>query len=74
MRDRCQFAYPGTYGHECGDTPTHVIVTVMSQETKTALHCMGATVPPDGLSRAGRCEKHRNMREHGDGAFVRNEN
>jgi hypothetical protein len=73
MHNKCQFAYPGTFGHECGDAATHVIVTVMSQETITALLCMGATPSPDGLSRAGRCETHRNMREFGDGAFVRNE-
>ncbi len=70
---KCQYAPPGTYGHECDATATHVIVTVMSQDTKTALHCMGAKVPSDGLSRAGRCETHRNVREFGDGAFVRNE-
>ena len=62
---KCQYAFPGPYGHECGDPATHLIVTVMNAETKTALRCMGATVPADGLSRAGRCEAHRNVREFG---------
>lgn len=70
---RCQYAYPGTYGHECGDSATHLIVTVMGADTKTALHCMGAKVPADGLSSAGRCEAHRDLREFQDGPFVRNE-
>ena len=70
---KCQYAPPGTYGHECGAPATHLIVTVMHAETKVALQCLGAAVPADGLSRAGRCEAHRNMREFGDGVFVRNE-
>ncbi len=70
---KCQYAAPGTYGHECGDTATSVLITVMPEDTKTALRCMGATVPPDGLSRSGRCEVHRNVRESGDGSFVRTE-
>jgi hypothetical protein len=60
---KCQYAAPGTYGHECGEHATSVLVTVMSESTKMALRCMGAVVPTDGLSRAGRCEDHRNMRE-----------
>lgn len=71
---KCQYAAPGTYGHECGDTATHLIVTVMDSETKTALSCLGVKPPADGLSRAGRCDAHRNVREFRDGAFVRNEN
>ena len=70
---QCQYAFPGTYGHECGAPATHVIVTIMLAETKTALSCMGVAPPADGLSRAGRCETHRNIREFGDGTFVRNE-
>jgi hypothetical protein len=70
---KCQYAALGTYGHECGSPATHVLITVMDSETKAALRCMGATVPADGLSRAGRCEAHWNVREFGDGAFVRNE-
>ena len=73
MKNKCQFAYPGTYGHECGAPATHVLVSVMQGDTKVALLCMGAKVPEDGLSRAGRCETHRNRQEFGDGRFVRNE-
>ena len=61
---KCQYAAPGTYGHECGSPATHLLITVMDSETKAALRCMGATVSADGLSRAGRCEAHRNVREH----------
>jgi len=70
---KCQFAYPGTYGHECGSPATHLMVTIMSEDTKTALRCMGTTPSPDGLSRSGRCELHRGMREFGSGELVRTE-
>lgn len=70
---KCQFAYSGTYGHECGAPATHLLVTVRPDSTRQALLCMGAKPSADGLSRAGRCEQHRNVREFGDGAFVRNE-
>ena len=70
---KCQYAFPGTYGHECGQSATNALITVMPEETKTALRCMGATIPADGLSRAGRCEAHRNVRESGNGSFVRTE-
>ena len=70
---KCQYAAPGTYGHECGDTATNVLVTFMSEDTKMNLRCMGATIPADGLSRAGRCEAHRNVRESGNGRVVRTE-
>ena len=69
----CQYAAPGTYGHECGAAATHVRVTVMTESTRTALYCLGVAAPADGLSRAGRCETHRNRAEFGDGKFVRNE-
>ncbi len=71
--DKCQYAFPGTYGHECGTEATHFLVSVMPEDTKVHLRCMGAKIPEDGLSRAGRCERHRNVREFGDGSFVRNE-
>ncbi len=69
----CRYAFPGTYGHECGAPATSVLVTVMPESTKTALRCMGAKVPADGLSRAERCEIHRDRREYGDGQYVRTE-
>lgn len=70
---KCQYAFPGTYGHECEAPATHQIVSVMTGSTKTALLCLGVKPPADGLSRAGRCEVHRNRQEYGDGRFVRNE-
>lgn len=69
----CQFAPAGTYGHECGATATHVLVTVRPESTRQALLCMGVTPSADGLCRAGRCERHRGVREFGDGVFVRDE-
>lgn len=70
---KCQYAFPGTYSHECGSDATSAIVTVMPEDTKMHLRCMGATIPADGLSRAGRCDVHRNAREFGNGSFVRTE-
>lgn len=70
---KCQYAFPGTYGHECGALATHMLVSVRPESTRIALCCMGLTPSADGLSRAGRCETHRNVREYGDGVFVRNE-
>ena len=72
---KCQYAAPGTYGHECGSPATNVLITVMPEDTKVRLRCMGATdaIPADGLSRAGRCEVHRNVREFTNGRFVRTE-
>ncbi len=67
----CQYAAPGTYGHECGDAATSILVTVMLEDTKMRLRCMGVTVPADGLSRAGRCDAHRDVRESGNGSLVR---
>lgn len=73
MKNTCQFAAAGTYGHECGKPATHVQVSVMTQSTKNCFAGLGVAVPADGLSRVGRCEAHRNVREFGSGAFVRNE-
>ncbi len=70
---KCRYAFPGTWGCECGAPATNVLVTEMSQATKTELLCMGGKVPDDGMSRAGRCDAHRNIRESADGAFVRTE-
>lgn len=70
---KCQYAAPGTYGHECGQPATHVQVTRRTEETRQALLGLGITPSADGLSRAGRCERHRNVREWGTGTFVRNE-
>jgi hypothetical protein len=72
---RCQFAYPGTYGHECGAPATHTMVHKRLEETRQALLSLGVSAAElaDGLSRVGRCEAHRGVVEHGDGAFVRNE-
>jgi hypothetical protein len=58
---------------QCGAPATHLLISIMPEDVKTALRCMGATPAADGLSRAGRCETHRNVREFGDGKFVRNE-
>lgn len=73
MKNTCQYAAAGSYGHECGAPATHVLVTVMPESTKVALRCLGVTPAVDGLSRADRCNYHRNVREFGDGQFVRNE-
>lgn len=71
---KCQYAFPGTYGHECGAPATSVRVTVMPEDTRVALLCMGATPDADGLSRAGRCATHRDVRDgNGEGRFVRSE-
>jgi hypothetical protein len=45
------------------------------EETRQALLSLGVSAAElaDGLSRVGRCEAHRGVVEHGDGAFVRNE-
>ncbi len=69
----CRYAFPGTYGHECGALATSVLVTVMPESTKTTLYCLGVQPPADGLSRAERCEIHRDRREYGDGQYVRTE-
>lgn len=73
MNRACQFAYPDTYGHECGAPATHVLVHKRLESTRQALLGMGIVPSADGLSRVGRCEQHRNVVEFGDGAFVRNE-
>lgn len=73
MRNACQYAAPGTYGHECGASATSIVVTVMSESTKQALRNLGATVPSDGLSRARRCADHRGITEMGEGPAVRTE-
>lgn len=70
---KCRFAFPGTYGHECGAPATHLLVHVMLESTKDALRGLGVVPPADGLSHVGRCETHRNVLESGDGVFVRNE-
>ena len=72
---KCQYAAAGTFGHECGKPATNVLVTVMREETKDHLRGMGAgaDIPADGLSRAGRCDRHRGVREHTNGRFVRTE-
>lgn len=67
---KCQYAFPGTYGHECGAAATSVLVTVRPEDVRVALVCMGAHPSADGLSRAGRCDTHRDVRESGDGRFV----
>ena len=69
--NKCNFAAAGTYGHECGASASFVRVTVMGEETKTALHCMGAKVPADGLSRGNRCTTHKNAAELGEGKLIR---
>ena len=69
-KSTCQYAAPGTYGHECGAPATHTLITVMPADVKMALSCMGVKPPADGLSRAGRCEVHRGLREPGDGKSV----
>lgn len=73
MRNACQYAAPGTYGHECGRPADSVVVVVMRESTKQALRNMGATVPADGLSRARRCPDHRGITEMGDGPALRTE-
>ncbi len=73
MKPTCQYAFPGTYGHECGAPATSVLVTKRTAEVTTALRCMGVKPSEDGLSRAGRCDKHRAVREPGDGAYVSTE-
>lgn len=70
---RCQYAFPGTCGHECGDPATSVLVTVRPEDVRQALLGLGVIPSSDGLSRAGRCNKHRDVREYGDGRFVRSE-
>lgn len=70
---KCSYAPPGTYGHECGAPATHVRVTLRTESTRQCLFGLGITPSADGLSRSGRCEKHRNVREFGTGSFVRNE-
>jgi hypothetical protein len=70
---RCQYAYPDTYGHECGAPATHVMVHEQLESTRQALLNLGVTPPVDGLSRVGRCERHRGVVEFGDGAFIRND-
>jgi len=70
---KCQFAAPGTYGHECGDPATNVLITTRTESTRQALLGLGVIPSPDGLSRANRCEAHRNIREFGNGPFVRTE-
>ena len=42
---RCSFAFPGTYGHECGDTAT-VVAVFPSERTKS------------GFYFGGRCDRH----------------
>lgn len=44
MNPRCGFAYPGTYGHECGK-PAAVVFVFKSDNTH------------DGLFFTGRCEE-----------------
>ena len=68
--NKCQFAAAGTFGHECGAVASFVRVTVMHEETKTALRCMGAKVPADGLARANRCTDHKNSSEFGEGKLI----
>lgn len=72
---RCQYAFPGTYGHECGAPATSILVHKRLESSRQAL--LGLGVDPaelaDGLSRVGRCDKHRGIVEFGDGAFVRTE-
>lgn len=70
---RCQHAFAGTYGHECGLPATSVLITKRPEDVRQALLGMGVTPSADGLSRAGRCETHRGLRECGEGAFVRTE-
>jgi hypothetical protein len=43
------------------------------ESTRQALLNLGVTPPVDGLSRVGRCERHRGVVEFGDGAFIRND-
>ena len=73
MLQRCQYAAPGTYGHECGDLATNVLITQRTIEAAEALRCMGVAPSADGLCRSRRCEAHRGMREISDGRAVRTE-
>lgn len=76
---KCHYAFPGTYGHECGAPATNVLIYKMSADTKMNLQCMGCTVengrlPADGLSRANRCETHRGVQESGSGSVLQTVN
>lgn len=45
VNDRCTFAYPGTYGHDCGNPATSTAV-IPSKRTRS------------GFYYGGRCDKH----------------
>ena len=72
-RGTCSFAPAGTYGHECGEPATSVLVTKRAADVDIALRCLGVTPSTDGLSRSPRCESHRGIREWNSGPVVRTE-
>jgi hypothetical protein len=37
---------------QCGAPATHLLISIMPEDVKTALRCMGATPAADGLSYA----------------------
>ncbi len=48
---KCSFAFPGTYGHECGQPATSVAVFVSRPSTNS----IPATMTKSGLFYSGRC-------------------
>lgn len=70
---KCAYAAPGTYGHECGAPATNILVTVRPESTRQCLLGLGMVPSADGLSRSFRCERHRGVREMGDGKTIRTE-
>ena len=57
MPDKCGFAYPGTWGHECG-RPALFVALMKSELTKS------------GIFYAKRCAEHKDMREPYDSAIL----
>ena len=55
---RCSFAFPGTYGHECGDTAT-VVAVFPSERTKS------------GFYFGGRCDRHAHVKSRDNDDVIR---
>jgi hypothetical protein len=60
VRPRCSFAYPGTYGHECGAPATQVFV-FKAENTR------------DGLFFTGRCEQCAKIPDGENSGVIRKE-